>query len=156
MATKTVNLPSAQALLTSAALSLQATVDTWDCTLAWDASPSQNLKGYKIKWGINHSYATGDSGLINGLEYTITGIPFDTTWYAVAVAVDQSGMESVPSNEIDLFRPRPPQPPQNASTVTIQVSLNATDTKALTDALNSLYGSPATFKHYTKIKLPEL
>jgi hypothetical protein len=155
MATKTVSLSSATALLTSAALSAQGTIipDTWDCTLAWDASTSPNLKGYIIKWGINHSYATGKSDVITGLEYTITGIPFDTTWYAVAVAIDNYGIESVPSNEIDLFRPRPPLPPSNASTVTIQISLNATDTKALTDALNSLYGSPATLKHYIKLKL---
>ena len=67
--------------------------------LAWDASPSPGVVGYRIHFGTNagnYSYVTNV-----GLVRTQTVVVPDTgRWFFAATAVDANGLESDFSNEV--------------------------------------------------------
>ncbi len=67
--------------------------------LAWDASPSPDVVGYRIYFGTN---AGNYSYLINvGLVRTQTVVlPHTGRWFFAATAVDANGMESPFSNQV--------------------------------------------------------
>jgi hypothetical protein len=68
-------------------------------SLAWDASPSPNITGYKVYYGnASRSYGTPVT-IGNVLTYTVTGLT-PNTWYFAVTAFDNSGNESGYSNEV--------------------------------------------------------
>lgn len=60
-------------------------------TLAWDASPSSNVGGYKIYYGqTSGSYSANvDAG--NQTSYTVSNLTAGATYYFVATAYDTAG-----------------------------------------------------------------
>jgi hypothetical protein len=153
MATQTVLLPSAQATINSVQVAAGTVTQpqSFQLTLAWDASPTPQVSGYRIRWGTaSGDYSAGWADTPKVLEYTIQ-LPFDTDFYIIVAALmPESGnqsflVESPPSNEIIVAaRPKPP-PIQNPPVIdcTLSIALDKTDTRALYDALKNLYTSPA-------------
>jgi len=76
--------------------------------LAWDASPSPDVVGYRIHFGTN---ASNYSFVTNvGLVRTQTVVlPHTGRWFFAATAVDANGMESPFSNQVQWeAKPTPP------------------------------------------------
>lgn len=68
-------------------------------TLAWDASPSPEVVGYRIHFGTNaasYSFVT-NVGLVR--TQTVV-VPHTGRWFFAATAVDAHGMESPFSNQV--------------------------------------------------------
>lgn len=77
-------------------------------TLAWDASPSAWVTGYRIYYGTNsHSY-----GFVTNAGLALTQsvvLPQAGRWFFAATAHDVNGMESVFSDEVEWeAKPAPP------------------------------------------------
>lgn len=74
-------------------------------TLAWDASTTPDVKGYRVKYGkVSGIYdVTIDVG--NVLQYTVTNLVAGTMYYFVVVAYDAMDVESVPSTELGVVAP---------------------------------------------------
>jgi hypothetical protein len=79
--------------------------DPNSATLAWDASPSPSVIGYRVYFGTvqggPYSQAPGqgvDVGFVT--SYTVNGLTSGTTYYFVATAYDFSQNESGYSNEV--------------------------------------------------------
>jgi hypothetical protein len=68
-------------------------------TLAWDASPSPEVVGYRIHFGTNAgSYAfVTNAGLVR--TQTVI-VPHTGRWFFAATAMDANGLESAFSNEV--------------------------------------------------------
>jgi hypothetical protein len=67
--------------------------------LAWDASPSPDVVGYRIYFGTNagnYSFVT-NAGLVR--TQTVV-VPHTGRWFFAATATDTNGMESAFSNEV--------------------------------------------------------
>jgi hypothetical protein len=67
--------------------------------LAWDASPSPDVVGYRIHFGTNagnYSFVT-NVGLVR--TQTVV-LPHTGRWFFAATAVDANGMESLFSNQV--------------------------------------------------------
>jgi hypothetical protein len=94
--------------LTTLMLLCAAAVHAQSVTLAWDASPSSEVIGYRIYFGTNagsYSFVTNAS-----LVRTQTVVlPHTGRWFFVATAVDASGIESDFSNMVQ-WEPRPVPP----------------------------------------------
>ncbi len=85
-----------------------ALVHAQPVTLAWDASPSPEVTGYRIYFGTsagNYSCVTNAS-----LVRTQTVLlPYTGHWFFAATAVDGNGLESRFSNEVEWeAKPAPP------------------------------------------------
>ena len=66
-------------------------------TVAWDASPSASVAGYRIHYGTNATtlpYVT-NAGLV---RTQVVVVPFSGRWFFAASAVDTNGVESALSN----------------------------------------------------------
>lgn len=110
-------MPVKRLIALLAVLLFCATAWAGDVQLAWDASISSQVTGYKIYAGnASGIYSlTFDAGDV--LAYTVTGL-VDGTWYFAATAHDASGVESAFSNEISTTvgtgtPPTIPSPPTN-------------------------------------------
>lgn len=69
-------------------------------TLAWEASPSVGVVGYRIHFGTNagnYAFVT-NAGLV--LTQAVV-LPQPGRWFFAATAVDTNGLESVFSNEVE-------------------------------------------------------
>ena len=87
-------------LLTTLILAWAALVHAQHVTLAWDASPSPEVTGYRIYFGTNagnYPFATNASLV---LTQTVI-LPHTGRWFFAATAVDASGLESDFSNEAE-------------------------------------------------------
>jgi hypothetical protein len=76
--------------------------------VAWDASPSGSVVGYRIHYGTNATallYVT-NAGLARTQAVVV---PFSGRWFFAASAVDTNGVESVLSNVVQWETP--PVPP---------------------------------------------
>lgn len=80
-------------------------------TLQWDPSPSSNVLGYAVYYGtISGEYtARVDAG--SQTTVSIGGLIESTTYYFVAVAYTDYGVESLPSNELAYTVPKIPTTP---------------------------------------------
>ncbi len=68
--------------------------------LTWDASPSEDVLGYKVHYGTNSGiYPNIVTFLNTGLTNTVTGLVVGQTNYFVATAFNSFLIESKPSNE---------------------------------------------------------
>ena len=74
-----------------------------DVTLAWDASPSTNVVGYKIYWGTDSTNYTNSLTVSNVLTATVTNLQSGITYYFAATAFDSESYESDYSNEVNWF-----------------------------------------------------
>lgn len=77
-------------------------------TLAWDASPSPDVVGYRIHFGTNgasYSFVT-NVGLV---RTQMVVVPHTGRWFFAATAVDANGMESPFSNQVQ-WEARPTAP----------------------------------------------
>lgn len=74
-------------------------------TVIWEPSPSEQVAGYALYWGVNGSPCTNRIMLRNVTNTTLAGFkPGDTYQLAVA-AYDAAGEESPWSNRIEYRRP---------------------------------------------------
>ena len=77
-------------------------------TLAWDASVSTNVAGYRVYWGTNSRayFGVTNSGLM--LTQAVV-LPHSGRWFFAATAYDTSGLESDFSSEVSWeSKPAPP------------------------------------------------
>lgn len=74
-------------------------------TLAWDASPSPEVIGYKIYVGPSTRVYTNIVTLSNVLTCTISNLNKGGTYFFTATAYDASGLESDYSNEVSYTVP---------------------------------------------------
>lgn len=80
-------------------------------TLAWDASPSTNVTGYNVYYGLTSKNYTSLFDAGNNLNYTITNLTRGMTYYFAVTAHTITGVESVYSDEINYMIPVTNQPP---------------------------------------------
>jgi fibronectin type 3 domain-containing protein len=69
-------------------------------TLAWDASPSTNVAGYKMYQGYAGRTYTNVTTLSTNLVYTATNVLRGATYFWTVTAFDLQGLESDYSNEV--------------------------------------------------------
>ena len=77
-------------------------------TLAWDASPSAAVAGYRVYWGTNSRayYCMTNAGL--ALTQAVA-LPHRGRWFFAATAYDTNGLESDFSSEVSWeSKPAPP------------------------------------------------
>lgn len=91
---------------TGQGLAVEAT-ESYPVTLAWDANPETDVIGYRLYYGAaqgNYSNAF-DAG-----NNTSATIPFTGPGphYVTAVAYNTAGLESLPSTELEIAAPAPP------------------------------------------------
>lgn len=86
--------------LIAAILLLAIPLHAADVTLAWDASVSQGIAGYKIYVGTASRVYQAPIVIANQLTYTVTGLATGSTYYFAATAFDADGNESDFSNEV--------------------------------------------------------
>lgn len=120
------------------ALLLLSSVASYAVSLAWNASPTSDVVGYRVRWG----FAQGgpypnmvEAG--SALSITIEEPwPLGSTVYFTAYAYNTLGIESLPSNEVAYSVPIPaPTPtPTPAPTPTATPSPTPVPTPAPTPA----------------------
>lgn len=76
-------------------------------TLAWDASPSPEVTGYKIYYGPSSRNYTNVINVGNVLMATVTNLSTGATYFFAATAYDGGGLESDFSNEVSYTVPQP-------------------------------------------------
>jgi hypothetical protein len=69
-------------------------------SLGWTASPSTNVTGYYLNWGLASGYCTNQLDVGNVVSATIGGLATNTTYYFNIVAYDATGDQAPPSNEL--------------------------------------------------------
>jgi fibronectin type 3 domain-containing protein len=69
-------------------------------TLAWDPSASTNVIAYRIYYGVASGTYTNSITVTNATTVSLGGLNTGATYYCAATAIDRSGLESIPSNEI--------------------------------------------------------
>lgn len=74
-------------------------------TLAWDASPSVEVTGYRIYQGGSTRTYTNSFNAGNNLQLTVTNLVQGQTYYFTATAYDAAGVESIFSNEVSYSLP---------------------------------------------------
>jgi hypothetical protein len=85
--------------LTSLILICAEMVRAQSVTLAWDASPSADVGGYRVHFGVtssNYTFVT-NAGLV--LTQAVV-LPHAGRWFFAATAVSTNGIESTFSNEV--------------------------------------------------------
>jgi hypothetical protein len=80
-------------LILSLVLLLSGSAIAADVVLAWDASPSSGVVGYKVYKGLAAGVYETPTPIGNVLSYRVTGLTAGT-WYFTVTAVDASGAES--------------------------------------------------------------
>lgn len=85
---------------------------TGDIQLQWDPNSEPDLAGYNVKRGTaaGGPYTNLNTEIIAGTTYTDPAANLDSgpQYYYVVTAVDTSGLESGPSNEVDNYGPGNP------------------------------------------------
>lgn len=95
--------------------------------LAWDASPSTNVVGYILYAGTNNPALTNVAERINtGTNQTVV-VDFVKrgSWFFWVTAHEAQGVESEPSNIVQV---QVPEPPANARTVVIEATVDLSST----------------------------
>jgi hypothetical protein len=74
--------------------------------LGWDASPDTNIINYRVLWSTNASGPYERDVLVGtNLTATVTNLFLSETNYFVVTARNDIGLESLPSNELEVFIP---------------------------------------------------
>ena len=74
--------------------------------LAWDASPSEKVTGYKILYGTQSRRYTNSVDVGKEATATLNGLVGGTRYYVVVLAVDAHGNQSAPSGELEIVAPK--------------------------------------------------
>ncbi len=122
-------------------------------TLAWDPSPESDVVGYRLHYGSASEVYSEivEAELQPQPTVTLTGLAPGTTYYAVVIAYNQAGLESLPSNEIT-FETAANTPPTvslegpepestNVEPATITLSATATDVDGTIERVEYYSGS---------------
>ena len=62
-----------------------------DVTLAWDASVSPDVGGYKVHWGLSSGSYSSDVDVGKTTGYTLSGLDAGETYYIAVTAHDLAG-----------------------------------------------------------------
>ena len=73
-----------------------------DVLLQWDPSPSPEVAGYRIYYGVTSGAYTNAVSVEEVTTATISGLVTGTTYYFAATAFDAAGSECAFSNEASL------------------------------------------------------
>ena len=95
-------------LWTTVFLAWAVTAGAQRVTLAWDASPSAAVAGYRVYWGTNSRayFGVTNAGLV--LTQAVA-LPHRGRWFFAATAYDTNGLESDFSSEVSWeSKPAPP------------------------------------------------
>lgn len=93
------------ALLNKPVPAFSETLPGYSVTLAWDASPSPEVTGYRIHLGVASGIYTS-SGMVGKVTTkTVSGLAGGVTYFLAISAYDASGLESTFSNEISYTTP---------------------------------------------------
>ncbi len=77
------------------------TIITGNVTLAWDASTSSNVGGYRVHYGLSSGIYPNKFFVGSQTSYTLSGLDSGKTYYIVVTAHEAIGFdESVFSNEV--------------------------------------------------------
>ncbi len=76
--------------------------------LAWNASPSANVTGYYVRWGLASGQCTNVLDAGNVTNVTVAGFTGNTVYFFDVVAYDVLGRRAVPSNEVRYSLPGTP------------------------------------------------
>ena len=104
MRTRTINLVA----LLAVALAVAGLTRGQTVTLAWDASPSAAVAGYRVYWGTNSRayFCVTNAGPL--LTQAVV-LPHGGRWFFAATAYDTNGLESDFSSEVQWeSKPLPP------------------------------------------------
>ena len=84
-------------------------------TLQWDPSPSTDVSGYNLYRSTTSGsgYARVNGALIPATTFIDSTLQYDTVYYYVCTAVNQAGLESGFSNEVQAPAQSPPVDPTN-------------------------------------------
>ncbi len=80
-------------------------------SLGWTASPSTNVTGYFLNWGLLSGQCTNQLDVGNVTNTTVSGLASNTTYYFNVVAYDAAGDQAPPSNELAYQVAAAPPPP---------------------------------------------
>ena len=79
--------------------------------LGWDPSPSTNVTGYFLCWGLTSGQCTNQIDVGNITNSTVSGLTTNVWYYFTVVAYDGLGSQADPSNEIHYSVTNAPAPP---------------------------------------------
>ncbi len=119
-------------LISLALMAFMETGHAADVRLAWNASPEQDISGYKVYYGTaSHAY-DWSVDVKKVTAFTVTGLTDGRTYYFAVTAYDTSNLESTYSNEVSTNTCRysisPPNQsfPASGGTGSISVSTQST------------------------------
>ena len=112
-------------------------VGAQNVTLAWDASPSASIAGYRVYYGTN-SRAYGFLTNAGPVQTQRVTLPHAGRWFFAATAYDANGLESDYSNEVQ-WEAKPGAPAMHGEAFVrlapvIERSTNQVDWSSLTGA----------------------
>ena len=81
---------------------------TTEVRLAWDPSTDSGVSGYVIDYGTTPGVYSTSIGVGNVLEYTVTGLSYNRSYYFTVRAYDGTGAFSARSNEVTFTTPSAP------------------------------------------------
>jgi hypothetical protein len=87
-------------------------------TFEWDPNPEPDVHNYKLIWGNSESTMT-ESTLVQATTTTI-GLPDGALYYAAVIAVDDRGVESLPSDTLIFRLGKPGRPNKPRIKIVIQ------------------------------------
>jgi hypothetical protein len=123
-----------------------------DVSLAWDASVSSNVSGYRVYVGTSSRSYNPPIPIGNLTTYTVTGLQ-NGTYYFTVTAVDTGGNESAYSNEVSQVIGDITAPTITAVTATGITGTGATITWTTNEASNSQveYGTTTSYGSSTTL-----
>ncbi len=107
-------------------IALMSQVQAASVNLAWDASASTDVSGYRIYFGTSSNSMTNTLAVGNTTTTTVSSLTSGTNYFFTAKATNAAGLESAGSNVLSYTPPNPP-PPTNTAPV---MSLPADQTVA--------------------------
>jgi hypothetical protein len=87
-------------------------------SLGWNSSPSTNVSGYYLCWGLASGACTNHLDVGNLTSATVGGLAPKVTYYFTVVAYDYRGDMAPPSNEVSYAAPASP-PPATPAVLTV-------------------------------------
>jgi hypothetical protein len=79
-----------------------STPDDWNVTLQWDAPLDHSISGYNVHYGTASGSYTGIIDVTYFTRATISLPRSESTYFVVVTAYNAAGLESEPSNELEL------------------------------------------------------
>lgn len=93
--------PEAQSMSMASVATVVAPTNLASVTLEWLASPSLNVSGYKIYYGVGQFYYSNSITVGKITTATVTGLSLNTVYYFAVTAFNSSFLESIFSNQVE-------------------------------------------------------